>query len=296
MTYQAFLQELIPALKEVFPDEVEIEEKEIRKNNGIVRSALLIHRPGVNIAPTVYPEDFYVHFLNNAPLAAVAQEIYDWYSSFEIRTGFDMEHFLDFSGMRSSIIFRLINMKRNYALLQDTPYIPFLDLAITFECRMSSEEYGDGAILIRQDLMRLWGVTKEDLYDAAKENSLKEGNHEFCQLFYKLSEMTGLELPLSLACGENRLYFLSTGQPFHGAAVLLYPEVLAKVADTLKEDYYIIPSSIHEVLCVPVSEVSSGDWLTETLQEVNRTQVAEAEVLSDHIMLYSRTAGSLQLL
>ena len=45
---------------------------------------------------------------------------------------------------------------------------------------------------------------------------------------------------------------------------------------------------MHEVLLLPVDGSPDLKYYTEMVQEVNETQLADDEVLSDHAYLYSR--------
>lgn len=80
-------------------------------------------------------------------------------------------------------------------------------------------------------------------------------------------------------------YVLGTESGHFGAAVLGYPEELKKAAEQLREGFYILPCSIHEVILLPDSEavgVEPGE-LQQLVAEVNQTQVREDERLSNSI-------------
>ena len=72
-----------------------------------------------------------------------------------------------------------------------------------------------------------------------------------------------------------------------GAACILYDELLTQLGNFLKENYYILPSSIHEVIIIPESQAPNKDTLNEMVQEVNETQVEPEDVLSDHVYFYN---------
>ena len=52
------------------------------------------------------------------------------------------------------------------------------------------------------------------------------------------------------------------------------------------ENYFVLPSSIHEVIIVPESASPGYSDLNEMIREINQTQVAEEEVLGDHAYYY----------
>ena len=61
---------------------------------------------------------------------------------------------------------------------------------------------------------------------------------------------------------------------------MLFPEELAKTAYVFEEDFYLIPSSIHELMAHPVSSIEK-EYLLETLRSANAdpTVVKKEEVL-----------------
>lgn len=64
----------------------------------------------------------------------------------------------------------------------------------------------------------------------------------------------------------------------------------------LEESYYLIPSSVHEVILIPASAVGDSRELCALVQEMNRTQVRSTEVLSDTVYLYSEETRRLEMI
>ena len=71
--------------------------------------------------------------------------------------------------------------------------------------------------------------------------------------------------------------------------------VLEMIGEILKEDFYILPSSIHEVIILPKSKGIAKEELDAMIQDINHTQVDTEEVLSDHAYLYERGLGKIQM-
>lgn len=84
--------------------------------------------------------------------------------------------------------------------------------------------------------------------------------------------------------GPNVLV-VTTATCFLGAAAILYPETDKKIRqhDGFEKGYYIIPSSIHELLVVPKTYVSDADALKEMLIDVNNSEVEPVDFLSNNI-------------
>ena len=90
------------------------------------------------------------------------------------------------------------------------------------------------------------------------------------------------------------MYVLSNKSRSYGAACIAYPHILEMIGGILRTDYYVLPSSVHEVVIVPCCENISAAELDEMIREINITQVDDEEVLSDHAYLYELKAGYLR--
>lgn len=99
----------------------------------------------------------------------------------------------------------------------------------------------------------------------------------------------GNDLPL--------LYILSSDDKFFGAAMMGFDAVLETLGDIFNSDYLILPSSVHEVLVMPCAKLVKGDiyhW-SSMVCNINRTNLAEDEFLSDNVYYYEKGVGLRQL-
>ena len=71
----------------------------------------------------------------------------------------------------------------------------------------------------------------------------------------------------------------------NGAAAILNDDVRQEIAEKVG-DFYMLPSSIHETLIIPKDAGMEFKELEQMVQEVNQTQVAPGERLSDHVYEY----------
>lgn len=85
---------------------------------------------------------------------------------------------------------------------------------------------------------------------------------------------------------DAQLYVLSNDDYKDGAAVMTNKQALQGAYEQLGEDYYILPSSVDEVLIVRQSENLDAEELEEIVRLVNNDQVPEHMRLSDHIYSY----------
>ncbi len=74
---------------------------------------------------------------------------------------------MDINNCMDKIVCRLVSFERNSRLLEEVPYIPFLDMAIIFYCLVTEDENGIGSVRISNSIMEDWGMTVKTLYKAA---------------------------------------------------------------------------------------------------------------------------------
>ena len=63
----------------------------------------------------------------------------------------------------------------------------------------------------------------------------------------------------------------------------------------LEDDFYVLPSSVHEVILVPDHVAGSEKELRTMVHEVNHTQVEPEEILSESVYHYDRKKHSLSI-
>ena len=83
----------------------------------------------------------------------------------------------------------------------------------------------------------------------------------------------------------DTMYVLTNDTKVNGAAAILNDDIRQEIAEKVG-DFYMLPSSIHETLIIPKDAGMEFKELEQMVQEVNQTQVAPGERLSDHVYEY----------
>lgn len=301
-------------------EEVTAEVRKSYKNNGIVLDGLSIHRSGEQMSPNLYLNGYFTDYLNGRALEDIMQDIVRQYRSLNMELNIDPEDIFDFEKVKNQIVLRLVNVERNGKLLEQTPYIPYEDLAITFRWLAGMDEAGIATMLIRNRELESWGICVDELYAIALENTMRLfppvlrplGNMLMGYLKDIAEGLTAKELTaegvdldgiqdeiVEYMAGERFhpvFYVLTNEQGINGATCMLYPGVIKSFAMSLQHDLYVLPSSIHEVILVPDTEEISAEILHKMVQEANDTIVFDSEILSDNIYYYSRNEKSIKRL
>lgn len=91
------------------------------------------------------------------------------------------------------------------------------------------------------------------------------------------------------------MYVLSNRYRIDGAACILYPTLPARICNRLESSFYIIPSSVHELLILPSDNTEDSDKTREMIKEINDTQVSAEEILSYSLYFYEREENRLYI-
>ena len=291
MTYETFLTEISDQIRRRLPASTEAHLRKVHKNNDQVYDGLVITDCASNVSPTIYVNQFYPRFQNHElSMEAITDIVLDQYEAARVDSSLDLSDFTQFEAMKDRIIFRIVNRSKNAALLETVPHVDYLDFAVTFLCLLSIHNNADATILIHNSHLTAWHTNVETLFRLAKTNTPRLLAWDLSSMQDILSELSMPEddiLPSSdeLVCP---MYVLTNRIRQHGAGCILYDNLLASFSEQFDDDFYIIPSSIHEVLLVPRAQIGSREELDSMIREVNATQVPDEDILSDHAYLFVR--------
>lgn len=324
MNYMEFKEKAASGVQAFLGGDVRVETNSVRKNNGIVLDGISISREDVNISPTIYLNDFYREYRDGKSLSAIVRQMADIYEQTKMQKSMDMNFFLDYEQVKNRIVYRLINYDRNREWLKEIPHIPYLDMALTFQCLMLEEEVGNATIQITREHCSMWEVDESELYRQAERNTQKylratiTGMEEVVREMLtqnlqeelrqnRITEEDEEEALASCLAGqmlhtfrleqeELRMFVLSNHTRIHGAAAILYRHVLKRFAQEKEHNFYILPSSVHEVILIPDSGREDPARLKSMVQEVNRAEVDWQEQLSDSVYYYDRVSDTVLLM
>ena len=150
-------------------------------------------------------------------------------------------------------------------------------------------------------MIQMWGITKEQLH----KDAVQAANARSPVCLYDMEEVMAesifsvkpenlfnREEPLDI--GMIPIYILTNQEKLNGASVSVQDGVLEKVAELLGTNFYVLPSSIHELLILPDNGSMQLSELEAMVREVNATQVAPEDRLSDKVQYYDCEAKLLQ--
>lgn len=314
INFKSFTQIILSYLEKRLGENYTVFAHNIKKNNGIELTGIVINRVGCNTSPTFYIDSAYREDITEEEVKKEAERIYTQFQKTEVKEDLDFSDFLDYQKIKEKVAVKLINAKKNKELLKEVPHKLFYDLALVVYYPVKEIPFeGKASVLIYHTHREQWGIDEEELLKVAIGNTprlfpgrIESMDHVMKQIFtaelgksFNNEELSKLGISdeewtdiLMLSGRKSRkrtipMYVLSNRQKLYGAVCMLYPDVLKNFAAKIDQDCYILPSSIHEVILVPANAASGGEELREIVTDINRTQVTEEEVLADSVYYYN---------
>lgn len=285
MNYQQFVIVVKEKVASSLNDGISVQIHTALKNNGRERVGLTMTDKQVNISPTIYLEEFFKQYQEGFTIDEITESIVHVYHEVKFEHSWQVHTVKDFESMRSKIVYKLIHAKKNETLLGTMPYIAYLDFAIVFYILFEVTESGTATIPITHELVKLWEVSLDDIQQSAFCNAPVLLPADFRPMQIVINELMGIH-STEEECIQDLMFVLTNSLRSFGAACILYDGMLEKIGQQIGQNYYILPSSIHEMIIVPESNSPSRAHLDEMIAEVNQTQVDEEELLAEHVYYY----------
>lgn len=280
---RTLLEKITNYISEQEPD-IKVKIERVAKNNDVMLTGIAIF-DNQRISPVFYIDSF-------IEMGWSAEDIGDYvlkeYRNATYPDNDIIDRIMDYESVKHLLTPKLINKKYNKKNLQKLPHKDFLDLAVIILIMFNPTKDGYMSVKVTNELIKKWNVTFDDVYEQAIQN-LDNERTVLTNMNDLLSNYVD-DLPK-----DNPLYVLSSRRGVNGASHILKNDI-KDFADSIERDVIILPSSIHEVLLLPLCEGVSDDvdYISNMIQDINNTQVIPDERLSDHAYVYRRSTRTIE--
>lgn len=291
MEFEEFIEEMKEKLQELLGSGYCLERQEILGINSVVKHSLAVSGREKMICPCVDMGQCYRAYQAGTGLDELAGWVLEaCKKEFPVKKK-DVSGFMEWDFIKRHIFARLINTGKNEALLAELPYRNYLDLSLVYYVRIKGEAE-DGAIQIHREHMEHWGVDEETLYRQAwknlhgTEDAVVENMGDILRMCCSIEDSWRMDgMP-------NEVYVLGSRNRAYGAVHMFSRETLHSASILIGGDFWILPSSIHEVILIPAGqEEDEARDLAGIVGEVNDTHVRQNEILSYHVYRYCKERG-----
>ena len=186
--------------------------------------------------------------------------------------------------IRDRIVPRLLSTVHHATKVKDLLKMPLAaDVVLCFYADISdlvqTDENTTAAIPITVQLADSLGLTVDDLVNLGSQHMAES---------YRVQSMASVMGCLLGVPEETEMntpmYIIGSSSLTYGAAAIMDATVRAKLNECCPNGFYLVPSSVHELLCIPKDSADPID-LSNMVKEINHAgNVVRAEdILSDHI-------------
>lgn len=270
MDYEVFKAVIAKRIRAFLPPvfhTYKVETTVVRKVNEEKDTLLIMPPDEKNMVtmPNIYLDDMYRFFQEHQDmdelLRMIAAMVVQYTGCFP-----QDEVNLQLKEKKNSIVMNLINTKRNQGLLREVPHRNIMDLSVIYRIIVRQVDTGLMTILVDNRVMEEMELTQDELERLAYAN-------------------TGRMFPVEICKMADFLYVMTNSQKIHGATTMICREAMEQLAEQVGGNFYLIPSSIHEVMAVPEQD-EDVENLIHLLEEGNQSCSTESEILSESIYYY----------
>ncbi len=255
-------------------------EYDLRYKDGKVRSCFVLRNEEINVSPTVYPDEG----IDNLTDEQVAQHLIEIYKDTKVQS-IDPDRFLNRDYIEKYVLPRARREDEEQDIYEFAhfAFVKELNLLYTYYVPAFINGEEKGSITLTWDHIASIGLSLEDLRIRADFNAFHFMKID--TLYSKIKSMLeGLDIMDELYTPVmDEIYVLTTADGIFGAGLISSHTVLNHFR-VLHGDFVILPSSIHELLLIPVNSpgfISDAESFETMVREVNSTEVSEEERLSD---------------
>ena len=288
MNYQDYKQILMDELWEQKPQEIsEYQIKTIIKQNEKISDCVTpVYADGGNLAPILYLEQFYDPDYDTEKIKTLASQLTNHFlEAHRVQSHFDISQINPHTA-QTHLTLRLYNRALNPEIEQTCAHIDCLDLIAVPRWTVGNTQEISSSFLVNRDVQRtLLHMTDDELLKIARQNAL---NQHFSvigmnQLLRRMLKEVPEEVVSEMMPTDGEVMFvMSNEEKQFGATALLFPELLKKASSIVGEsNFYVVPSSVHELVVIPCSRVDDPADLLFMMKSINAEQVAVQDRLGD---------------
>lgn len=281
MEYKEFKEEIRKRVQEKLGVGTEISFRDLERNNGVTEEGLEVWEKGSTAAPVLHLDKLYEGCCESR---SMEETVNSALKTLEEKPKVDIGAVpKTWEAAKGRIRMGLVHYGWNREALKGIPHRKFLNLAVTYRVELPESEGFQAEIRINRSRMEMWGATEDELYRTAMEN-LENERYHIQSMTELLSGMIGtaLELPED----APKQYVLTNESCRYGAAGMMRQDLMERFVEQAGGNFYILPSSVHDLILLPDNGSVNAECLKEMVQEVNKSVVAREEWLSEDVYYY----------
>ena len=199
----------------------------------------------------------------------------------------NLRKLFEYDYVKDKLFVKVYPKNGNEYLLIQAPHKEIEDLVLfPYVLLDKSSTGGIVSAVVSNDMLKAYGLDENVLIDLALFNSMELFPAVVEDINSVIASLMGI--PVSETETSSQIVVTNTENAF-GASALFYPEAMEELARRHNGNYFILPSSIQEVITIPDNGDFTYEELKEMVTEINHAQVAPGERLTDEVYYYDTT-------
>ena len=298
---KVFAEGVVKDIRNYLPSEYEDAEFQFvqkNKNNGIQLVGVQVNLPERNASPIIYMEQFFDEIRQGEPVELVMNRIASCIEKSSrapfMNSGIDLANY---DSLKEHLAIKLVNTQANRKRLEEMPHENIEDLSLICYVDFPVDSREEKVTLeVKNQHLSIWNIDAKELFQQAKSNTHPVNTPVLYSTFAAWESLWGESIKNLLdenttefGCHSHEASYLLTNMEMkYGAAMITQPEVLEKLEKLFPEGFYILPSSIHEIVITPNDGEREPKRLGEMVRAVNQAEVDREEILSDRVYSYDK--------
>ena len=271
--------------------------EEIVKPGDVKLHGLSIIKENDLFSPNIYLDECYDMYMKGENIKSILRIIADTYLH-EIKKPIMMEiPYCNKEWIKEKVLLQAIDKRTNQSYIDQYPHMELgCDYVAIPYITLNSTNY-PAISRLTNDICEIIDMTNDQLLKKAMENTQEKYPAVFGNMLNVLLDMESCFLNDNPVIDPRDPMFTITNEiAYMGAITLFYPGNLQKIGHLLSQNYYILPSSVHEMLIIPEKTAQmTPDELSLMVQEVNIHKIPFKEQMGNRVMYYDRKNDELRI-
>lgn len=288
MDIKTFSEMLLEEMKIKFPDYYDKENfrlVEVPKANGVMMHGVVAPMKEEAAAQVTYINDMYEEYRKGRSLDTLVEEITAGYINNEEKAKTIKLHDVsDYSYCKDKLQIRIYDSVLNEERLKDKVHYVSGDFAVCYAVNIT-ERNDVQSFLVTNEMLDVWKIKPADLHKDALLSDRKRGVRLYEMQDLIMSKFYMMEEPTNYFYYEGKvekqIYVLTNPVNIYGSGLIENTDIRKRIAEVLDESFYVLPSSLHEVIILPESMGMDAEHLNEMVKSANETAVDISDFLSD---------------
>lgn len=290
MNYKQFIEAVKSGLITQVGPNHKVVIKTNLKNNDIEKVGVIIKNIDEELVPTIYLEEYYQMYLEGKSIEEIVDDIILLSATAELPDIEFLHHITELGVVRNKLMCRVINKEYNQEFLKEVPYREVLDWAMVYYVLIDITKEGCISTKVSHDLLQKWEISEDELHEISMENIRNTFPYRVRSITDMILCQSGEELK-AITEKEDLMYSISNDHIHYGAVSILDKELQEALYEKLNGEYYIFPSSVHDIIVSSAEHEQDKDVLLDMVKSGNQCIDSPEDILSYHVYHYTKESG-----